>query len=65
MGFDVVFFEGLGILIRWFIEYGCTTNKEKLKELTKDDRNKNIKYSIGSYIVIIFIFFVLQHFNII
>ena len=60
-----LFFNFIGIFVRWIFEYGCTIDKVKLKELTQDNKNKNLKYSIASYIIIILIFFALQYFNII
>jgi len=60
-----LFFNLIGIFVRWIIEYKCTFNKKKLKELTKDEKGKNLWYSITSYIAIILIFLVLQYFNII
>lgn len=61
----VGFFKLFGVIIRWIFEYKCTFNKEKLKELTDDEKGKNLWYSIFGYIAIILVFFVLQHFKMI
>jgi len=62
--FDI--FEIIGAFIRWIIEYRCTTDKEKLKELDKDQSNKSFWYGVLFCIIIILIFSMIQYyFNII
>lgn len=53
MGSVIVFFKIIGVFIRWIIEYHCTLKKEKLKELTKDEKGRNLWYSIAFYAVLI------------
>ncbi|MCK9236225.1 MAG: hypothetical protein WDA08_12195 [Weeksellaceae bacterium] len=52
-GLDVIFFDFIGIFLRWIFEYRCTLNKKKLKELTKDEKGRNLWYSIAFYAVLI------------
>lgn len=53
-------FEFIGAFIRWIIEYRCTTNKEKLKELDRDQTNKSFWYGVLFCTAIVLIFLILQ-----
>ncbi len=48
-----LFFKTIGLFLRWIIEYRCTLNKEKLKELTKDEKGRNLWYSLAFYVILI------------
>lgn len=61
----VGFFKLLGALIRWVVEYKCTLNKTKLSEITRDEKGKNIWFSIIGYITIIILVLILQYFKVI
>ena len=62
--FDI--FEIIGAFIRWVIEYRCTTDKGKLKELDKDQSNKSFWCGVLFCATIVIIFLILQYyFNII
>ena len=64
MGLLFEFFELIGAFIRWIIEYRCTTNKEKLKELDRDQTNKSFWYGVSFCAAIVIIYLILQTFGI-
>lgn len=60
--FDI--FKIIKAFIRWIIEYRCTTNKEKLKELDRDQTNKSFWYGVSFCAAIVIIYLILQTFGI-